>query len=134
VDNPTAAAPLPVARECCPTTTRKRIAEEGVLLVDVREEDDFYRLTLDVPEIVNVPFSEFEERFSELPRDRELVLVSADGQNGLAATYYLMRHDYNRVANMSNGVAKWLLRGFPVRGDPASFTLSREGESGCCAT
>ncbi len=134
MDNPTAAAPLPVARECCPTTTRKRIVEEDVLLVDVREEHDFYRLTLDVPEIVNIPFSEFEERFSELPRDRELVLVSGDGQNSLAATYFLMRHDYTRVANMSNGVAKWLVRGFPVKGDPATFTLASEGASGCCAT
>ena len=134
VDDPTAPAALPEARECCPTTTRKRIAEEGVLLVDVREQADFNRLTLDVPEIVNVPFSEFELRFSELPHDRELVLVSADGQNGLKATYYLMHHGYPRVANMSNGVAKWLLRGFPVQGDPATLTTSSEEASGCCGT
>jgi rhodanese-related sulfurtransferase len=134
MEEPTPRVPLPEARECCPTTTRKRIAEEGVLLVDVREQADFTRLTLDVPEIVNVPFSEFEERFSELPRDRELVLVSADGQNGLRATYYLMHHGYTRVANMSNGVAKWLFRGFPVKGDPATLTTPSEGASGCCGT
>jgi rhodanese-related sulfurtransferase len=128
----TAPAALPEARECCPTTTRKRIAEEGVLLVDVRERADFQRLTLDVPEIVNIPFSEFEDRFSELPRDRELVLVSADGGDGLKATYYLMYHGYTRVANMSNGVAKWLFRGFPVKGDPASLAAAPEGAAGCC--
>jgi rhodanese-related sulfurtransferase len=132
--SPTPPVPLPEARQCCPTTTRKRIVEESVLLVDVRERADFDRLTLDVPEIVNVPFSEFEERFSELPRDRELVLVSADGERSLMATYYLMHHGYTRVANMSNGVAKWLFRGFPVKGDPATLTTASEGASGCCAT
>jgi rhodanese-related sulfurtransferase len=131
VEKATMPAALPPARECCPTTTRRRIAEEGVLLVDVRERPDFERLTLDVPEIVNIPFSEFEERFSELPRDRELVLVSADGGESLKATYYLMFQGYTRVANMSNGVAKWLFRGFPVKGDPA--TLASAGDaSGCC--
>ena len=40
MEEPTPHAPLPEARECCPTTTRKRIAEEGVLLVDVREQAD----------------------------------------------------------------------------------------------
>lgn len=133
MEMPAAPAPLPEPRQCCPTTTRKRIAQENVLLVDVREQADFDQLTLDVPEIVNIPFSVFEERFPELPRDRELVLVSADGQNSLKATYYLMRHGYTKVANMSNGVAKWLYRGFPVKGDPAAFdTPSPEGGSGCC--
>jgi rhodanese-related sulfurtransferase len=128
----TAPAALPQARECCPTTTRRRIADEGVLLVDVRERADYERLTLDVPDIVNIPFSEFEARFAELPRDRELVLVSADGGDGLKATYYLMFKGYTRVANMSNGVAKWLFRGFPVTGDPASLPAPAGDAPGCC--
>lgn len=116
-----------------PDDDGKRIAAENVLLVDVREQADFDRLTLDVPEIVNIPFSVFEERFPALPHDRELVLVSADGQNSLKATYYLMRHGYTRGADMSNGVAKWLYRGFPVKGDPAGFsTVPADIVSGCC--
>ena len=130
-----APAALPEARQCCPTTTRKRIAEEDVLLVDVRERADFNVLSLDVPAVMNVPFSEFEERFPELPRDRELVLVSVDGEKSLRATYFLMHHGYTRVANMTNGVAKWLYRGFPVKGDPATLTTgSPDGASGCCGT
>jgi len=133
MDMRTAPAALPEARECCPTTTRKRIAEEGVLLVDVRDAADVERLSLDVPDIVNIPLGEFEARFAELPRDRELVLVSADGQDSLRATYYLMYHGYTRVANMSNGIAKWLFRGFPVKGDPAALATPAEGASGCCS-
>lgn len=87
MEKPTTPAPLSEGRQCCPTTTRKRIAPENVFLVDVREQADFDRLTLDVPEIVNIPFSVFEEHFPELPHDWELVLVSADGQNSLKATY-----------------------------------------------
>ena len=37
MDKPTAPEPLPEARQCCLTTTRKRIATENLLLVDVRD-------------------------------------------------------------------------------------------------
>lgn len=133
METQTQPAALPEARECCPTTTRKRIAQEGVLLVDVRSAAEFARLSLDVPEIVNIPLAELEARHVELPRDRELVLVSSDGQDSLRATYYLMYHGYTRVANMSNGIAKWLFRGFPVKGDPAALATPVEGSS-CCSS
>jgi len=49
------------------------------LLVDVRERTEVGRVAFDVPGIVVMPLSEFEQRFAELPRDRELVLACASG-------------------------------------------------------
>jgi len=120
---------LAEAREVCPTTTL-RLSREGALLVDVRERDEIDRLAFDVPDVVVVPMSEFEQRCGELPRDRDLVMVCQVGERSLKATYYLMYRGHTRVANMEGGIAKWARKGFPVKGDVSAAMASRE--TGCC--
>ena len=109
---------LPPAREECPTSTRKLLAE-GALLVDVRERSEVARLAFDVPGTINVPLSEFERRFGELPRDRQLVLACHVGERSMMATCYLMYQGYDQVATMRGGIAKWVHKGFPVSGPAA---------------
>lgn len=121
---------LPTAREVCPTTTR-RLVSEGALLVDVRERAEIDRLAFDVPDIVALPMSELEQRFAELPRDRELVIVCQSGARSLKATYFLMYQGYTRVANMEGGIAKWSRKGFPVKGDTAQAAATVTADS-CC--
>jgi len=133
MNEPSAPAPLPQAKECCPTSTRKRIEFKHALLVDVRETEESEKLSLDVPDLLNIPLSELQQRFSEIPRDREVVMVSADGHDSLRATYYLMREGYEDVLNMTDGIAKWIYRGFPVKGDPAQFKGVAD-QAACCST
>lgn len=121
---------LPQASEACPTTTRRLIGE-GALIVDVRERSEIEALAFDVPELVVIPLSEFEQRYSELPRDRELVIVCQDGCRSLKATYFLMYQGYSRVSNMSGGMAKWARKGFPVIGQ--RFEALAVSAS-CCTT
>ena len=71
------------------------------------------------------------EDVNELPKDRELILACAVGQRSLKATYFLMYHGYDKVANMQDGLAKWARRGFPMRGDTAA--VASGGGGGCCA-
>jgi rhodanese-related sulfurtransferase len=120
---------LPPAREVCPTTTRRLIAE-GAQLVDVRELSEVAQLTPDVPGVLLMPVSELEQRFAELPRDRELVLVCESGARSLKATYFLMFHGYDRVASMSGGLFKWAGKGFPITGRLPATTPASAG--GCC--
>jgi rhodanese-related sulfurtransferase len=115
------------AVEICPTTTYKRV-KEGALLVDVRENDEVQELAYDVPNILHIPLSEFEERFNEVPLDREVVLVCRSGGRSLKATYYLMNHGYTNVSNMQHGMLRWAEKGFPVKG---SLTVNSPSGS-CC--
>ena len=119
---------LPAAREVCPTTTRRLLAE-GALLVDLRERSEIERLALDVPGTVVMPLSEFEQRFAELPRDRQLVMVCQTGARSLKATYFLMYQGYEQVANMEGGIFKWASKGFPIAGAPGTTASSA---SSCC--
>lgn len=121
---------LPPAREVCPTTTR-RLLGEGALLVDVRELHEVAQVAFDVPGVLLMPLSELEQRYAELPRDRELVLVCAVGDRSLKATYFLMYQGYTEVANMEGGLAKWARKGFPIRGvAPAAASAA----AGCCGS
>ncbi len=131
---------LPEAREVCPTTTRRLLAE-GTLLVDVRETDKVERVAFADCEVLNIPLSAFEQRWSEVPHDREVVVASASGEASLKATYFLMYQGYERVANMKHGMVRWIERGFPVIGDASVSSVSGEtccGDAGskadaCCS-
>lgn len=106
---------LQEAKEVCPTVTR-RMAAEGALLVDVRELGEVRALVFDVPVIVNMALSELENRWSELPRDRELVMVCQNGERSLKAAYFLQFQGYTQVSIMGGGIRKWMQKGLPVIG------------------
>lgn len=120
---------LEEAKQICPTTTR-RLVGEGALLVDVRERTEVARTAFDVPSIVNIPLTELEQRWSELPKDREIVLVCETGARSLKATYFLQYHGFKRVNNMEDGLLKWMRKGFPVIGE--RYEAPAAASSSCC--
>jgi rhodanese-related sulfurtransferase len=124
---------LPAAREVCPTTTRRLLAE-GALLVDVRELAEVAQLAFDVPGLVLMPLSELQQRYAELPRDRDLVLVCQVGERSLKATYFLMYQGYTRVSNMQGGLYKWANKGFPIQGARAASDIGSTATMGCCGS
>ena len=101
---------LEEAKEVCPTSTRRLIAT-GALLVDVRETDEVANCSFDVPAIVNISMSQLEERWSEVPKDREVVMVCLSGERSLKATYFLQYQGFTNVSNMGGGIAKWVRKG-----------------------
>ncbi len=116
------------AKEICPTTTKGKI-EEGALIVDVRETFEVNELAFDVPNIVNIPLSDFENRFQEIPKDKEIVMVCKSGARSLRTTYFLMNNGYENVFNMRDGIEKWVKKGFPTKGNVNSI---ENGGSSCC--
>lgn len=127
----TARKELPEAREVCPTTARRLLAE-GALLVDVREPEEVEHLAFAGCEQLRIPLSQFERRWAEVPRERDVILACAVGQRSLKATYFLLYHGYDRVMNMQYGMQRWAARGFPVTGDAA--VADQAGGGSCCGT
>ena len=120
---------LDEAKEVCPTTTQS-LLKEGALLVDVRERDEIALLAFDVPNLIIMPLSELEQRYAELPTDQPLILACRQGVRSLKATYFLMNKGYTNVTNMKFGIERWVVRGFPIKGDPGA--LATMPSSGCC--
>lgn len=119
---------LEEAKEVCPTTTR-RLLGEGAILVDVRAPSEVTAFAFDVPDVVNIPLPELEQRWREVPRDRPVVFVCDSGVRSLKATYFLQFHGYTNVSNMGGGIVKWSAKGFPVKGQRAAGNCA----TGCCA-
>ncbi len=119
-----------LVKEICPTTTQEWV-KNGALLVDVREKHEVEELAYDVPNIINIPLSEFEERYTEIPKNKDLVMVCQSGNRSLRAAGFLINHGYTNVVNMEHGMTRWVQKGFATKGDRASVTdfLS----SGCCS-
>lgn len=120
-----------LVKEICPTTTQEWI-KKGALLVDVREENEVAELAFDVPSIMNIPLSEFESRFAEIPKDRDVIMVCRSGGRSLRAAGYLINHGFNRVVNMEHGMIRWAQKGFPTIGD-TSAVLGANSSGSCCA-
>ncbi|MBA4152890.1 rhodanese-like domain-containing protein [Flavobacterium sp.] len=121
-----------LVKEICPTTTQGWV-KEGAVLVDVREENEVKQLAFDVPNILHIPLSEFEERFTEIPKDKNVVMVCKSGGRSLRAAGFLVNHGYDKVVNMQHGIIRWAQKGFPTKGDTSSV-LGNAQESSCCGS
>ncbi len=104
------------AKEICPTTTMGKV-QKGALLVDVRSTEEVKEVSFDVPNYINIPLNELEDRISEIPKEKEIVMVSRNGERSLRTTYYLMNAGYENVYNMRDGITKWASKGFPTKGN-----------------
>lgn len=120
-----------LVKEICPTTTQTWV-KNGALLVDVREKDEVAELAYDVPNIMNIPLSEFEDRFSEIPKDKDVVMVCRSGGRSLRAAGFLVNHGYEKAVNMQYGMNRWVERGFPVKGNTSTEGSSCCSTAGCC--
>ena len=121
-----------LVKEICPTTTQEWVVN-GAFLVDVRETNEVAELSYDVPNIIHIPLTQFEERFTEIPKDKEVVMVCKSGGRSLRAAGFLVNHGYDKVVNMQHGMIRWAQKGFPTKGDTASVLGNAQG-SGCCGT
>lgn len=122
---------LDEAKEVCPTTTR-RMLDEGALMIDVREPNEVAAFAFDVPDALNIPATQLESRWKEVPADRPVIFVCESGARSLKATYYMQFQGYKNVSNMSGGIVKWSAKGFPVKG--ARATVSCDCSTGCCGS
>jgi rhodanese-related sulfurtransferase len=116
--------------QICPTKTQALI-KNGALLVDVREKDEVAQLAYDVPNIMNIPLSVFEEHYTEIPKDKPVVMVCKTGGRSIRAAGFMVYHGYDNVINMKHGLIRWVQKGFPTIGDTASVIENAKASS-CC--
>ena len=86
------------------------------MLVDVREPAEYAQFRATGAALM--PLSVFQLRFSQLPRDRPLLLICAAGQRSLAAGEFLISQGYETVANVEGGSIAWMRAGLPIRTGP----------------
>jgi rhodanese-related sulfurtransferase len=97
-------------------TEASKAAQEGALIVDVRERDEFAAERVDGVRLL--PTSEFVAGHESLPKDRPLLVICAAGSRSQAATGYLIQRGWTDVRNVAGGMNAWRAAGLPVQTGP----------------
>ena len=84
--------------------------EGGFVVVDLRREERYE--TAHVLGALNLPWTKgvFQSSFRDLPRDRDVYLVSEDGGYGMEAVRLMLAAGYTRVYCIEGGMQNWPYR------------------------
>jgi rhodanese-related sulfurtransferase len=100
----------------------------GAVLVDLRAGYLVGMKAFLVPDILRIPHRELPQRFSELPRDRLLILADTSGVYTRDAAALLHSHGFDRVMCLNGGLLAWDQNGLPLKTDEDALL---HGECDC---
>lgn len=86
--------------------------EDNYQLIDVREIDEWQAVRL--PNITNIPLSEFETRYNEIDQDKPIILVCRTGGRSQMAGEFLVANGFDDVYNLLEGTLGWVKRDLPT--------------------
>ena len=87
----------------------------GGVVVDVRESAEPQLQTPDIKRLVRLPFSELGNRFTELPKNQPVMVVSRVGVKSKEAARFLLAHGFSDVVTIDGGISAWEEEGLPLR-------------------
>ena len=87
-------------------------------LLDVREDDEW--TAGHAPGAVHLPMMEIPVRMTEVPQDREVVVVCRVGGRSGQVVGYLIQQGWENVINLEGGMMSWAAAGRPVVSDSGS--------------
>ena len=93
-----------------PMELQKRLNEPGQpapLLLDVREPYEFAYCHIEGS--LNIPMNSVPVRIGELDSEQETVVICHHGMRSASVASYLLRHDFQRILNLSGGVDAWAI-------------------------
>ncbi len=96
-----------------PPTEAQRMVEQGALLVDVREIDEFQQIR--IPGATLMPLSTLGTTYRHLPDDRPVVLYCRSGaRSANAAAALIHQAGLTDVHNLEGGILEWYEEGLPI--------------------
>jgi adenylyltransferase/sulfurtransferase len=84
---------------------RRRDAGEPLLLVDVREPQEYEIARIDGATLI--PLGQLPDRLSELKNDAELVVHCHSGMRSARAVAFLRQHGFPQAVNLAGGIDAW---------------------------
>jgi rhodanese-related sulfurtransferase len=88
--------------------------QQGVYILDVRTQAEW-----DQSHIANstlIPLDQLQNRITELPRDRDIVVVCRTGKRSQTGMNILQDAGYTRALSMTGGLTAWRAAGYPLEG------------------
>jgi adenylyltransferase/sulfurtransferase len=93
-------------RDITPVQLSEKLARGvDIVLIDVREPYEWNAGHLEQAQ--HIPMSQIEKRISEIPRDRDVVMICRSGSRSAHVQQHLLQNGWNRVQNLVGGMARW---------------------------
>lgn len=77
------------------------MSRAGAVLIDVRTPAEVAEGM--APGAINIPLQEIEQRLSEFPKDKDLLIYCRSGKRSMAASNFLIENGYDKVFNVVGG-------------------------------
>ena len=81
-------------------------------ILDVRQPDEYVQGH--VPGAVLIPLDTLPNRLSEVPKDKEIIVVCRTGVRSAQGRDILKDAGFENVHSMTGGITAWIKQGYPV--------------------
>ncbi len=89
-----------------------KLHDQGAFFLDVREPSEWTQFH--IPGATLIPLGELPNRLSEVPRDKEVVVVCRTGHRSAQGRDILLKAGFTKVTSMAGGMTQWQTQGLPI--------------------
>jgi len=86
--------------------------DQGAFILDVREPSEW--TSFHIPGATLIPLGDLPNRLTEVPKDREVVVVCRTGNRSAQGRDILLKAGFTKVTSMAGGVTQWQTQGLPI--------------------
>jgi len=86
--------------------------DDQVPFIDVREENEHRQAR--IPNSILIPLSQMQNRWQEIPKDKEVVIYCQSGNRSASLIIELERLGYENLMNLYGGIIAWHRGNMPV--------------------
>ncbi|MFO7970873.1 MAG: rhodanese-like domain-containing protein [Desulfobacterales bacterium] len=101
-------------RHISPREAFEQLNNNAVLLVDVRDKDEYDVERVGLPNVKHYPMTEIVDSLENLPKAVLLITMDTLGERGTKVANLLNRQQFSRVANLDGGIVRWKAENLPV--------------------
>jgi len=87
-----------------------RLRDSGAFILDVRQPEEWD--AVHIPDATLIPLGELASRVSEVPSDRQVVVVCRSGNRSAEGRDILLRAGLPSVTSMAGGMNDWAASGY----------------------
>jgi rhodanese-related sulfurtransferase len=89
--------------------------QQGAFFLDVRSQEEWNQFHIAGSTLI--PLDQLQNRLSELPKDKDIVVVCLSGHRSLSGTAILQQAGFTRISCLSGGLTAWKAAGYPLVGN-----------------
>lgn len=99
-----------------PVAQAFEMREKGAFILDVRQPAEWEEFH--IPDATLIPLDQLESRISEVPKNREIVVVCRSGSRSAVGRDLLLSAGYKSVTSVAGGMTEWRSAGYPTTSGP----------------